>query len=272
MLSLEDAKDLLYKDIETNRVSHAYMISSNADNKELLGLVQQFVKKLLNTENLHASPDYRYIDKKEGKKDLAVEQIREELVEGIYIAPVSSDYRVYVVNDAGSMNAASQNAILKTLEEPPKYVVILLIKKISDILLPTITSRVKEVVIDTSNEIDIKEYMVDKYKVELNEKMIQYAKYSYEKADELAEEKNYQMFLAAEKLSNMVGKNNSVDMILMLDKISIKDGLFLDYLENILYLDGNISKIMYIERAVQRIKQNGNEEIIKAKIAIELAK
>jgi len=272
MLSLKDAKALLYKDIETNRVSHAYMLSSNADNKDLLDLAEQFAKKLLNTDNLHTSPDYKYIGRKEEKKDLSVEQIREELVEGLYIAPVSSDHRVYVVNDAGSMNIASQNAILKTLEEPPRYTVIILIKKISDILLATIISRVKDVTINISNELDIKEYTLDKYKVELDEKMIQYAKYSYEKANELAEEKNYQMFLVAETISGLVGKNNSVDVILMLDKISIKDGLFLDYLENILYLDGNISKLKYIEKAVQRIKQNGNEEIIKSRIAIELAK
>lgn len=272
MLSLEDTKDLLYKDIETNKVSHAYMISSNADNKDLLDLANDFAKKLLETENLNTCPDYKYIGKKEDKKDLAVEQIREELISRLYLAPASCKYKVYIVNDAGTMNAASQNAILKTLEEPPRYIVIILIKKISDVLLPTIISRVKEVVIDINDEIDIKEYILEKYQIELNKNMIEYSKRSYEKADKLGDQKNYEMFLVAEKISKLASKNNSVDIILLLEKISIKDGLFLDYLQNILYLEGNISKLKYIEKSIARLKQNGNEDIIKTRLAIELAK
>lgn len=272
MLILEDAKELLDKDIDTNKVSHAYMISSDADNKDLLGLVEDFAKKLLVTDNLNTCRDYKYIDKKEGKKDLAVEQIREELIAGLYLAPATSNYKVYVVNDAGSMNLAGQNAMLKTLEEPPKYVVIFLIKKTSDILLPTIISRVKEIVIDVHSTIDIKGYVWEKYHVELNEKMIEYSKHSYEKADMLGEAKNFELFKVAEKVSSISGKNNAVDMMLLMDKISIKDGLFLDYLENILYIEGNILKLKYIERAVQRLKQNGNEDIVKTMIAIELSK
>ncbi len=272
MVSLEDAEKLLDKDIQINKVSHAYMISSNADNTKLLDLAKQFAKKLLNVENLNTSPDYKYISKIEGKKDLAVEQIREEIVEALYIAPASSNYKVYIVNDAGSMNTASQNAILKTLEEPPRYVVIILIKKNSDVLLPTIISRVKEINIDIKSEIDIKEYVLDNYQVELNENMIEYSKSSYEKASKLAEEQNYNMFLTAEKISKITNEKSTIDIILLLDKISIKDGLFLDYLQNIIYLDGKVSKVKYIEKAIKRLKQNGNEEIIKTRLGIELAK
>lgn len=272
MLSLEDAEKLLEKDINENRVSHAYMISSEVDNTEILLLVEKFSKKLLNTDNLLSSPDYKYIDKKEGKKDLAVEQIREDIVDGIYIAPASSDYKIYVVNDAGSMNKASQNALLKSLEEPPRYVVIILIKKISDELLQTITSRVKEIVIDTKEEVDIKQYIFEKYKVELNEKMVEYSKHSYDKAEKLVDTTSFQMFLTAEKISKLASTKSAIDIILLMDKISIKDGLFLDYLENILSLDEKTSKVKYVENALKRLKQNGNEDIIKTKLAIELAR
>lgn len=272
MLSLEDAKKSFYEDIDNNRVSHAYMISSNSDNKDLLNLAQEFSKRLLVTDNLNSSPDYKYIEKKEDKKELVIKQIREELISGLYLTPASSNYKVYVINDAGSMNIESQNALLKSLEEPPRYVVIILIKKISDIMLPTIVSRVKEIVIDVHDEVDILKYVSDKYGVQLDKKMIEYAKCSYERADKLGEEINFEMFKIAERVSNLVGKKNSIDIIIMIDKISLKDGLFLDYLENILYLDGNISKLKYIEKATYRLKQNGNEDMIKTIIAIELAK
>jgi DNA polymerase III delta prime subunit len=272
MLSLEKAKQLFLNDIDEKRISHAYMISSSADNNLVLEMVEDIARKLLDTSNLNISSDYKYISKKEGKKDLSVEQIREELIAGIYLAPAKGDYKVYVVNDAGNMNLSSQNALLKSLEEPPSYVVIILIKKPSEELLPTIISRVKEIVIDISEEIEACKYIKEKYDVELDENMIKYSKCSIEKAEKLAISDNYNMFKIAEKISDAAGKNKAVESIFLMDKISIKDGLFLDYLENILYMHGKYSKLKVIEKALQRLKQSGNEDIIKTIIAIELAK
>jgi DNA polymerase-3 subunit delta' len=64
------------------------------------------------------------------------------LVEDIQIRPFSGRYKIYIVPDAQMMNDAEQNALLKTIEEPPSYVVILLLSENPDILLPTIRSRV----------------------------------------------------------------------------------------------------------------------------------
>ena len=113
---------------------------------------------------------------------------------------------------------------------------------------------------------------MDKYEIELDENMIKYSKCSIEKAEKLAIAENFNMFKIAEKISSLAGQNKGTDIIFMMDKISIKDGIFLDYLENILYIHGKYSKIKVIERGVQRLKQNGNEDIIKTMIAIELAK
>lgn len=272
MLTLENAKKVFKQDIDSGTLSHAYMISSNRDNKEILSLVESVAKKLLETDNLKASPDYKYIEKKEDKKDLSVEQIRKELVLGLYLSPASSNYKVYVLNGVGDMNIESQNALLKSLEEPPKNVIIILIKKTSDVMLSTITSRVKEIVIGNNEKIDINKYVTDKYNIQLNKNMIKYSKYSYEKADELAEKSNFEIFITAEKAVRLAEKQKSIDIMLLIDKVALKDGLFLDYLENILYFEGYISKLKYIERAKQRLKQNGNEDIIKTMIAIELAK
>ena len=85
-------------------------------------------------------PDIRYlIPEKEGV--IKVNEIREQVIGDVAIKPYSSPYKVYIIPDADTMNAAAQNALLKTLEEPPAYVIILLLCKNAELLLETIRSR-----------------------------------------------------------------------------------------------------------------------------------
>ena len=72
---------------------------------------------------------------------IGVDEIRTQLAEDVGIRPYSGKYKVYIVEDAQKMTAQAQNAILKTLEEPPEYVVILLLTTNADMLLETIRSR-----------------------------------------------------------------------------------------------------------------------------------
>lgn len=75
------------------------------------------------------------------KASLGVEEIRGQLCNTMDIKPFSSPYKIYIVPEAEKMTEAAQNALLKTIEEPPEYgVVILLTSNISE-LLPTIRSR-----------------------------------------------------------------------------------------------------------------------------------
>lgn len=84
-------------------------------------------------------PDIVWV--KREKASLGVDEIREQLCNTMDIKPFSSPYKIYVVPEAEKMTEAAQNALLKTIEEPPEYgVVILLTSNISE-LLPTIQSR-----------------------------------------------------------------------------------------------------------------------------------
>ena len=49
------------------------------------------------------------------KKDILVEQVRKELIDDVYILPAAGDRKVYIIDDAESLNIASQNTLLKTL-------------------------------------------------------------------------------------------------------------------------------------------------------------
>lgn len=84
-------------------------------------------------------PDVVWVTRE--KPSLGVDEIREKLCNTMDIKPFSSPYKIYIVPEAEKMTEAAQNALLKTIEEPPEYgVVILLTSNIGE-LLPTIQSR-----------------------------------------------------------------------------------------------------------------------------------
>lgn len=75
------------------------------------------------------------------RASLGVEEIREQLCNTMDIKPFSSPYKIYIVPEAEKMTEAAQNALLKTIEEPPEYGVVLLLTSNISALLPTIQSR-----------------------------------------------------------------------------------------------------------------------------------
>ena len=125
----EKQKEILSKSIETGNISHAYLFFGNSGIGKLK-LACEFAKKILNTDNLESHPDFKLISKKEDKKDILVEQIRKEVIDDVYIVPAAGDRKVYIIDDAQDLNIAAQNTLLKTLEEPPKYIIIILVASI----------------------------------------------------------------------------------------------------------------------------------------------
>ena len=72
---------------------------------------------------------------------IGVEDIREQINGDIMIKPYSGPYKVYIMNEGEKMTPQAQNALLKTLEEPPEYAVIIILTTQVEALLPTILSR-----------------------------------------------------------------------------------------------------------------------------------
>lgn len=75
------------------------------------------------------------------KAVISVDDIRKQINSDILIKPYSGKYKIYIVDEAEKLNEQAQNALLKTIEEPPEYAVILLLTNNSNQLLPTILSR-----------------------------------------------------------------------------------------------------------------------------------
>lgn len=85
------------------------------------------------------NPDVIFL--KSEKKTIGVEEIREKIIKNTNIKPFNNKYKIFIIKDAHKMTTQAQNAILKTLEEPPPYTVFLLLSKNYNLFLPTILSR-----------------------------------------------------------------------------------------------------------------------------------
>ena len=169
----EKQKDVIVDMVIDDAISHAYLFyGKKGIGKSLLAC--EFAKKILNTENLSENPDYTYISKQEDKKEIVIEQIRKNIIDNIYETPIASDKKVYIIDDAEALNVAAQNALLKTLEEPPKYVVIILISNSKSAFLPTILSRVNELNFVGVDKVELKEYV--KNPDNKNKTILNYAK------------------------------------------------------------------------------------------------
>jgi DNA polymerase-3 subunit delta' len=84
--------------------------------------------------------DVRFVEPLAGKKEISIQQIR-ELERELNYRSFSGGRKIAVIDPAMSMNLASQNALLKTLEEPPQDSLIILIAANAGALLPTVRSR-----------------------------------------------------------------------------------------------------------------------------------
>ncbi len=96
---------------------------------------------------------------------IGVEDIREQLCGDMMIKPYNSPYKIYIVDEAEKMTVQAQNALLKTIEEPPAYGVILLLTTNSGMFLPTIISRCVTLKLKPLRDEQIKKYLMEQKQI-----------------------------------------------------------------------------------------------------------
>lgn len=99
--------------------------------------------------------------KHEKPGSISVDDIRGQLNGDIMIKPYSSPYKIYIVPGADLLTVQAQNALLKTIEEPPEYAVIFLLTENADSLLPTIRSRCVMLKLRNIKDTLIKKYLME---------------------------------------------------------------------------------------------------------------
>ena len=150
----EDIVKHFKNSIELGKVSHAYIL--NGEKGSGKKTMASIVAKSLQCEEggpdpcgkCHSciqaesgnQPDIIWV-KHESPNNISVDEIRQQIVNDVDLKPYSSRYKIYIVPDAQLMNQQAQNALLKTLEEPPEYAIIMLLANSISKFLPTVLSR-----------------------------------------------------------------------------------------------------------------------------------
>ena len=101
----------------------------------------------------------------EKPNSISVDDIREQVNNTIMIKPYQGPYKVYIIPQADMMTTQAQNALLKTIEEPPEYTVIMLLTENADTLLSTINSRCVMLKLRNIKDTLIKKYLMETMQV-----------------------------------------------------------------------------------------------------------
>ena len=282
-------------------VSHAYIL----DGKEKTGkqLISKTFAKLLLCENsknepcLKCSscisfesgnnPDFFFIDG--NKKKLGVSDIRENIIKNIETKPFKYKYKVFIIKDAHNMTIQAQNAILKTIEEPPKFAVFLILSKNYNSFLPTILSRCILFKIKPLSPNIIENFLISK---NINENMAKfyaiYSRGSIGKAIEIAYSEKFIAF--RQDIINDVNKLDELDLIQLYNLIdkydNIKENIneildiyLLVYRDSLIFKQTNNFKNIIqkdITNCIQKISHmsiknltNKIDAILKTKLSLE---
>lgn len=260
--------DRLSNDIIQNAPSHAYVFYGRKGIGKAL-VAKEFAKELLKSNNLEGCVDFKYICPYEDKQNILVEQVRDELIEDIYIAPACGEYKVYIIDDAEKMNITSQNALLKTLEEPPKAVVMILITSNIDGLLKTILSRTTNIYFDCLDTNQIKRY-VTSCNIEVSDEMIEFANGSIGMLKTILFEANKEIIHKIDEIMESILKKDKLGLISKFKELDFGNIVTVQYFEFLLFKNKLYDKIILIENIKQAIVANASEDMQKTKLAIQL--
>ena len=96
---------------------------------------------------------------------ISIDEIREQVIHDVAIKPYSSPHKIYIIPDAEMMTVQAQNALLKTIEEPPEYAVIMMLTSNVYALLPTIQSRCVRLDLKVVDDSLVKKYLMERLHV-----------------------------------------------------------------------------------------------------------
>lgn len=271
-------KEILSKVIQSNNVAHSYMFIGKESIGKML-FAKEFAKSILCINNKKPcddcksciefdtsnNPDFTIIQP-DGNA-IKIDQIR-ELVKRVYEKPIVSNKKVYIINDSHLMTKEAQNSLLKTLEEPPEYVTIILIAANENLFLPTIKSRCTKLIFNKLTNNELKEILENKCNYEnITELILKIADGSVEKALSLqGKEELYK------KIKDLYCDLENVSII---DIINSKEEIFknkeeaIEFLEyiNLIFFDNINKNVNYIEcmkileDTKDRLKKNNNYDM-----------
>ena len=268
-------KETLNSIIQKNNILHGYMfigtegigkkIFATEFSKMLLCIAEQ--NKPCNTckscieFNGNNNPDFKIIEP--DGNSIKIEQIR-LMNSKIIEKPITSARKVYIINDSQKMTVDAQNCLLKTLEEPPEYATIILICNNEAQMLTTIKSRCTKLNFKPLTEFEIKQYIQEHLKENVDNNILKLSEGSIGKAINLKEK--IELYSELEKFINKIEtiKNttifseaellykNTEDIQEILNYMNIK------FFEKGSNNENYLNCIQKVEQAKKRLKANSN--------------
>lgn len=267
--------------IDSNTVSHSYIFSGISGIGKFL-FAKEFAKAILclNSEERPCehckacegfdnsnNPDITIID--EHDESIKTEQIK-KMTNEVLEKPIQSSKKIYIINNCENMTKEAQNSLLKTLEEPPEYVIMLLITNNENLLLNTIKSRCIKIQFNKLSDEEIQEYFY-KNSEKINNKMLKTFGGSIGKAIELNDK--LELYEKIDQNFHEIENLNELQIIKIKETVfSDKEDIFsiLDYINTIFYdkilkNPHEVNKfqkcIEVIEETKLRLKKNSNYDM-----------
>ena len=268
-------KQELLKSVSLNKFSHSYLfVGTSGIGKKLIA--REFSKMILCEAsekycNICKSciefdsgnnPDFQEISP--DGSNVKIDQIR-QMQAKVFESPIISKRKVYIIDDADLMTKEAQNCLLKTLEEPPEFVTIILVGSNESNFLSTIKSRCITIKFDDISQKDIDTFLKENYPQEsISENIIKAANGSIGKAIYLKDKQ--ELYASIDKIFN------NIEVLDLIDTLNIADIIYkstedkfdiLEYINIILFQKAKenlkyINTINIVEDTKNRLKANSN--------------
>ena len=230
-------KDQLKSAIRTDRLQHAYLLTGDTGMGKK-SMAEAFVLELFCTsKEADGSPCLRCPECKkilsgnhpdvirvthEKPASIGVDDIRLQIADTVDIRPFEGRYKVYIIPDAQLMTQQAQNALLKTLEEPPSYVIILLLASDDRMLLDTIRSRAVRMRLKPLTDSAVRTYLEEHFRVD-DEKAricIAFARGNVGKASELYQSEVFSVwYQRLMKIVRGIKNMSSTDILIEISRL-----------------------------------------------------
>lgn len=215
------------------------------------------------------NPDF-FVIEPDGSS-IKIEQIR-QMQKSILEKPIESHKKVYIINDAETMTKEAQNCMLKTLEEPQDFIVIILIASNENNILPTVKSRCTKVFFRNLDDADIIKYINEENsEIDINKDILKLcngsiikAEFVIQKIDILDKIKNFVMNIDKQNelvffQNNELFYNNKDDIILLLEYVNIL--LFEKIKSKLGNINGFINSMKIVESTKLKLINSNNYDM-----------
>lgn len=289
LIGNENIKHNLKSILENNVVSHSYMfIGTQGIGKK--GFAEEFAKGILCTnEEIRPcgtcksciefinknNPDYYEINL-ENESSIKIDTIR-QMQKKVQELPIVSNKKVYIINDSEFMTKDAQNCLLKTLEEPPEFVTIILIASNENKILNTIKSRCLKMYFNNIEDEEIEDYIKNKLEIkDFSSNMLKACQGSIGKANRIFE--NKQIYLEVDTVFNNIENYSITDVLSKLDALyknkecinEILEYLNTIFIQKALYNYKYVDYITYVEEAKKNINANCNYDMCIDKLLFSI--